>query len=404
MPNVSFKKEIRSILKNRYIDYLISILIFRQIGKDKNMTKDITKDITKDALRKYKSYFKDKGLIPNQPQLLAMDLLADIHTKLILGSGRQAKGGVFAKLFSNKSQSIGVEGLYLWGEVGRGKTLLMDLFYENLNIDKKTRKHFLHFMKQVHLDLKKLAGVKDPLKKLANNMAKDVSIICFDEFIVTDVADAMILGGLFTYLFDLGVTIICTSNVPPDRLYEDGLQRAKFLPAIAKIKQNMVIFNLNTGVDYRKFGDKGDRPFYWQANDIDKSELKNYFLAHSASGQIEAGVININSRKIKYVAKSGHILWFKFGQICGAGRSAHDYIELANSYHTIILEGLESLSDSDNDAARRFIQLVDEWYDRGKTLLIYAKTPMDKIYTGSLLEFEFQRTSSRLIEMQRTSV
>ena len=141
----------------------------------------------------------------------------------------------------------------------------MDLFYETLPITTKTRKHFLHFMKQVHLSLKKLAGVKDPLKKLANNMAKDVSIICFDEFIVTDVADAMLLGGLFTYLFDLGVTIICTSNVPPDRLYEDGLQRAKFLPAIAKINKNMVIFNLNTGVDYRKYGDKGDRPFYWLA-------------------------------------------------------------------------------------------------------------------------------------------
>jgi len=344
-------------------------------------------------IKSYESFFKSKKLTPSEPQIKAMELLANISNKLLSNNK--------TSFFGFKSKKSYINGIYMWGEVGRGKTMLMDLFYENLKIEDKMRHHFQHFMKMVNSNLKDCSGVKDPLKKVAKQIAGKSRLICFDEFIVTDVADAMILGMLFTYLFAEGVTIICTSNVPPDRLYEDGLQRDKFLPAIAQIKSHMDIFNFNSGIDYRRLGGDGTHPFYWLDKEVKADMLEKYFLAHSVNGVLKKDEININNRKIKCVAKGGHIIWFSFKQICGPGRSAHDYMELADTYHTIILQGLPKMGESQDDTARRFIQLVDEWYDRGKCLLIYASVSLEEIYTGKLLKFEFKRTTSRLIEMQK---
>ena len=348
------------------------------------------------VIKSYKAFFKDKKLTPSEPQLKSMELLNNIHQKLLETNKKS--------FFGFKAKKAYVSGLYMWGEVGRGKTMLMDMFYENLKIDNKIRQHFQHFMKMVHNKLQENKGVTDPLKKVSKQISSKTKLICFDEFIVTDVADAMILGVLFTYLFSEGVTIICTSNVPPDRLYEEGLQRKEFLPAISKIKEHMHIFNFNSGIDYRLVGKqegKGSSKFYWLNAEFKVKKLEDYFIAHSAHGVLKKDEIKINNRKIKCIAKGGHIIWFDFKQICGAGRSAGDYISLADIYHTIILQGLVKMDDTHNDAARRFIQLVDEWYDRGKCLLIYASVPIEDIYSGKLLEFEFKRTTSRLIEMQK---
>ena len=347
-------------------------------------------------INSYNSFFKAKKLTPSAPQLKAMELLGIVHNSILKSNKRN--------FFGFQSKKSYIKGLYMWGEVGRGKTMLMDMFYENLKIDNKIRQHFQHFMKMVHKKLQENKGVTDPLRKVSKKISSKTKLICFDEFIVTDVADAMILGMLFTYLFSDGVTIICTSNVPPDRLYEEGLQRKEFLPAISQIKDHMDIFNFNSGIDYRRVGDKrGGRSskFYWLDTEINLKKLNDYFLAHSQHGILKPGEIKLNNRTLKFKAKGGTIIWFDFKQICGSGRSSLDYISLADEYHTIILQGVKKMGESQNDSARRFIQLVDEWYDRGNVLLIYASVPIEDIYSGKLLEFEFQRTISRLIEMQR---
>ena len=292
------------------------------------------------------------------------------------------------------------KGLYIWGEVGRGKTFLMDLFYEELSITRKKRQHFHRFMHDVHARLKSLGNTSDPLITIADDLAENIDLICFDEFFVSDIADAMILGTLFSELFDRGVSLVATSNIEPDGLYKDGLQRARFLPAIEAVKKHTESIRLDGAEDYRlRVLDQAElyhSPLDAQA-DIN---LREYFNKIAPSKPIGPITLDVNDRDIKARDKADGIAWFDFNELCETERSQDDYIELSREFHTIMLSNIPQLDEYNENAARRFIALVDEFYDRQVKLIISAAVPLFELYKGKRLTFEIQRTESRLQEMQ----
>jgi len=307
-------------------------------------------------------------------------------------------------LFRRADQANGGSdpGLYIWGGVGRGKTFLMDLFFETLRIEHKKRIHFHRMMREVHDNLKSIGNVEDPLDKVAEEVASDTRILCFDEFFVSDIADAMILGRLLDGLFRRGVTLVATSNSEPDDLYKDGLQRQRFLPAIAALKHNTRVVHMHGDVDYRLrlLQQAGT----YLSPDDDEAHVKlQHFFDESASSQISANrMLDINGREIRTRQCAKGIAWFDFADICDGPRSQNDYIEIARWYPAVIISGVPELGSGIEDQARRFIALVDEFYDRRVKLIVSAACGADTLYSGERLSFEFDRTASRLIEMQST--
>lgn len=290
-------------------------------------------------------------------------------------------------------------GLYIWGGVGRGKTFLMDIFFENLRLKKKVRRHFHRFMQDVHDTLKTLTQTEDPLSVVADRMAKDAQIICFDEFFVSDIADAMVLGTLFGHLFDRGVTLVATSNVVPDELYKSGLQRDRFLPAIELLKKHTQIFELDGGEDYR-LKVLRQLNFYHTPAKPSMDKLHEYFSKIHPEVCHKEKTLVIHHRPINTIRRGDGVVWFDFFDICGGPRSSADYIEVAKCFHTVLVSSVPELNKQLENEARRFIALVDELYDHKVKLILSADVPMVELYQGSKLEFEFQRTESRLIEMQ----
>ncbi len=295
-----------------------------------------------------------------------------------------------------------VRGLYFWGGVGRGKTWLMDTFYHCLPFCEKLRMHFHHFMRRVHGELKTLEGQKNPLNIVAERLAKEARVICFDEFFVSDITDAMILGGLMEQLFRRGVTLVATSNVDPDLLYKDGLQRARFLPAIELIKKHTRVMNVDGGTDYRLRLLEKAKTFYWPLNENSQNQLQQVFteLASDPEHIESARILTVSNRPIHSVKLCKDVGWFTFSALCDGPRSQNDYIELARIYHTVILQGVPQFDADKNDQARRFINLVDEFYDRGVKLIISSAVELNALYASGSLAFEFMRTLSRLQEMQ----
>tara|TARA_R110002110_G_scaffold415856_3_gene658460 strand:+ start:37419 stop:38516 length:1098 start_codon:yes stop_codon:yes gene_type:complete len=293
-----------------------------------------------------------------------------------------------------------VKGLYLWGGVGRGKTYLMDLFYHALPGDKKERLHFHHFMMLVHSKLKALQGTHDPLKYVAKEFSSLFSVLCFDEFYVKDIADAMLMTNLFKYLFSQGVTLVATSNIHPDNLYHNGLQRTKFLPTISLLKQHTRIIELNHGCDYRlRYLEDADI-FHYPLDEAAQNNLYQYF-EHLATHNIsQSDPIQILERSIQTVLVANNIIWFDFSDICQGPRSQYDYIEIARLYHTVIIGNVKKLNDNFNDVAKRFIMMVDEFYERNVTLIMSLECRIEDLYSGKNLHFEFKRTLSRLQEMK----
>jgi len=325
--------------------------------------------------------------------------LQRLYDDLVAAS--QSKPGMLGKLFGKKDHTP-VKGLYFWGGVGRGKTYLVDTFFEALPFKEKVRTHFHRFMKRVHEEMKTLPGEKNPLTIIAKRFSQEARVICFDEFFVSDITDAMILGTLMEELFKNGVTLVATSNIVPDGLYKDGLQRARFLPAIAQIKQNTDIVNVDSGVDYRLRHLEQAELFHFPHNEAAHESLKKSFraLTPECTQAVENDKLMIENREIIALRTCDDVAWFEFRQLCDGPRSQNDYIELGKIFHAVILSGVEQMGVTTDDIARRFINMVDEFYDRNVKLIISAEVELKDLYTGGRLSFEFQRTLSRLLELQ----
>ncbi|MDX1554981.1 MAG: cell division protein ZapE [Xanthomonadales bacterium] len=291
------------------------------------------------------------------------------------------------------------QGIYLWGSVGRGKTWLMDLFYESLPIEAKRRVHFHRFMQRVHGELAELGAMADPLPLIARRWSHGTRLLCLDEFFVSDIADAMLLSGLLEALFERGVTLVTTSNIPPDDLYRSGLQRAKFLPAIERLKAHCEVVQIGGDADYRLRILERSETYHQPLDDQAEAVLAVNYEQIACGSELGSG-LEVNGRMLHAKKRSDGVAWFDFSELCEGPRGAADYIELARAFNTVLISAVPVMTEKDWDAARRFITLVDEFYDRNVKLLMTAEAPIDALYTGDRLAFEFQRTRSRLTEMQ----
>lgn len=320
------------------------------------------------------------------------------------------KSGFFSRFLKSKTASdTAIEGLYLWGGVGRGKTHLCDLFFAQLSFEDKTRLHFHRFMQRIHVDLRELGQVENPMPLVADKWAAQTRLLVLDEIHVNDITDAMLLGSLMTALFERGVTLVTTSNLHPDDLYKDGLQRARFLPAIEQIKNHTRVYEMVGDTDYRLRLLQREAIFVvsefenGRAGPAATRTMNQHFdrLSGGENDQIDSMIVG--GRELPVVARSRDIVWIDFDTLCNTPRSTADYIELATTFHTVLLSDVPVLNENRNDAARRLVNLVDEFYDRHVKLIVSAEADPDALYTGKRLEFEFVRAASRLMEMQTTA-
>ena len=331
----------------------------------------------------------------------AVLLLQDLYERLLARRAQRGSGGLLGWLRKARGEVAEPEvGLYLWGGVGRGKTYLVDTFYDCLPFSQKLRVHFHRFMQRVHAELNTLEGQKNPLEIVADRLAREAQVICFDEFFVTDIGDAMILGGLMEALFARGVSLVATSNIIPEKLYENGLQRQRFLPVIALVEKYTRVVNVDAGVDYRLRTLQQAELYHYPLDEGADESLQNSFqrLAVEAGKHWER--LEINNRYLTCRCIADDVAWFDFDELCDGPRSQNDYIELARIFHAVLISGVPEFGPEQNDQARRFVNLVDEFYDRNVKLVLAAAKPLLELYTGGNLEFEFQRTVSRLQEMQ----
>jgi cell division protein ZapE len=336
------------------------------------------------------------GYKPDPAQTKVVALFDELRERLIAAKPKRLLG----KLLSGGKQHELQRGLYVWGGVGRGKTWLMDLFFQSLPLRDKQRSHFHRFMQSVHDELKKHQEQADPLERVADRIAQKARVLCFDELFVTDIADAMLLGNLFRGLFKRGVTLVATSNVAPDDLYKEGLQRARFLPAIRLLKEHTQVVHMDGGADYRlRLLERAHTWFDTRAT-ASTAELEKLFDAIAAEPGATDTTLILNHRRLRAHRHADGAIWFAFKELCEGPRGQADYIEIARCYHTVFLTDVPVLGPDAENAARRFISLVDEFYDRAVKLIVSAAAPVPELYRSSKLTFEFERTKSRLIEMQ----
>jgi cell division protein ZapE len=348
-------------------------------------------------LQHYRTDLKREDFIYDVAQEQAIKCIQLVYDDLVKVN-RPAVHRLRDKIFKPKKTTI--EGLYLWGQVGRGKTYLIDKFYDCLPFPQKTRLHYHRFMQQIHQELRSLRDMQNPLTLIAQRFARNNLILCLDEFFVSDITDAMLLGGLLDALFKEGVTLVATSNVHPDDLYKGGLQRDRFVPAINLIKQRTRVVNVDGGTDYR-------------LRTLERAEIYHYPLDHAAAQNLSesfdqiapnravvGGMLEINGRKIPTVRYADGVVWLDFRVLCNIPRAVSDYIEIAKSFNTVLLSNVFVMPEAQDDMALRLINLVDEFYDRNVKLIISAEAPPKELYGGKRLAFQFQRTISRLQEMQ----
>lgn len=362
-------------------------------------------------LARYQADLDSGELVFDAAQQAAAERLQQLHDDLMANkapvpSGRSSRrlSHRLAGLWRSRQPAVpdepGVRGVYFWGGVGRGKTYLMDVFFASLPFADKQRTHFHRFMQHVHNRLVHYKGEKNPLSLIAADLAAETRVICFDEFFVEDIADAMLLANLLEALLARGVVLVATSNSPPDRLYWEGLQRARFLPAIDLLKQYCDVMQLDSGVDYRLRTLTRVEIFHSPLDEAAEKALENGFEALAGAVGQSGETLNVNQRSLVTRRRHDAVVWFDFDELCNGPRSQNDYIELAREFHTVLLSGVSQMGVRTDDQARRFINLVDEFYDRGVNLLMSAEVPIASLYTGGRLSFEFRRTLSRLEEMQ----
>ncbi|MEQ5322725.1 cell division protein ZapE [Providencia rettgeri] len=357
---------------------------------------------------RYQQALADGNYQPDDVQKLAVERLDKIYQQLVntTSSTLQDKpSGLkqrFSRLLGKASTApiTPVRGLYMWGGVGRGKTWLMDMFYESLPGNRKIRLHFHRFMKKVQEDLMALQGQENPLDIIADEFKKQTDVLCFDEFFVSDITDAMILGTLLEGLFARGITLVATSNIIPDNLYRNGLQRARFLPAIEQIKKYCDVMNVDAGIDYRLRTLTQAHLFLSPINSQNRQHLDDVFVKLAGKQGEQNPVLEVNHRKMQAIHAAEGVLAIEFKVLCEEPRSQNDYIYLSNCYHTVLLYNVPVMGVTDENPARRFLALIDEFYERKVKLVINAEVPMESLYQGQLLVFEYQRCLSRLQEMQ----
>ena len=337
-------------------------------------------------------------LLPDPAQAALVEELERVFQSLVAAQDRGFLSRLARRLGRAKVESV--RGLYVWGGVGRGKTHLVDLFIGAPGLDSKLRIHFHRFMQLVHAELNTLTEREDPLRIVGDRLAARARVLCFDEFYVSDITDAMILGRLLAVLFQRGVTLVATSNIEPSKLYAGGLQRERFLPAIELIERYTKVVRLDSAIDYRLRALERGRTWYAPLGPDAERGLAECFRALASGRTVDGGVLTILGRAVPVVRHGGGVAWFDFEALCGGVRSVADYIEIARDFHSVVLSGIPVLDDDRRDPLRRFIHLVDELYDRNVNLIVSAAVSPEGLYRGHKLIQPFQRTRSRLVEMQ----
>ncbi len=342
----------------------------------------------------YQHALSERGFKSDAAQQRAVDRLQQAYDDWV--QYKAQRSSAFKRLINRPDVPRGV---YMWGGVGRGKSFLMDSFYSVVPVVRKTRLHFHEFMRAVHRQLDELKGVADPLDEVARRIAKKYRLICFDEFHVSDIADAMILYNLLSALFNNGVSFVMTSNYEPSTLYPDGLHRDRMLPTIALLQDKMDVLNVDSGVDYRHRALEQVQAYYTPLDAASDRALRDAY-ARLADTADEDPRVRIEEREIRALRRAGGVIWFDFATLCGGPRSQNDYLELATRFHTVILSGIPAMSAAQSSEARRFTWLIDVFYDHKVKLLMSAEVEPEELYTKGVLSNEFHRTVSRIIEMQ----
>ena len=342
----------------------------------------------------YESALAERGYRSDPAQLRAIDALERCEQAWVDYKAR--RGNALAKLINRPPIPRGV---YLYGGVGRGKSFLMDCFFQSVPLARKTRLHFHEFMREVHRELQELKGTANPLDELGRRISRRFRLICFDEFHVADVTDAMILHRLLEALFAHRVSIVTTSNFQPDGLYPNGLHRDRILPAIELLKRKMEVIDVDAGVDYRRRTLQGLRLYHCPLGEPAENALAAAF-DRLAEVQDEDPVLHIEHRALRAIRRAGGVVWFDFRSLCGGPRSQNDYLEIAARFHTVLLSNVPQMPPRLASEARRFTWLVDVLYDRRVKLFLSAAVPPEELYTEGPLSHEFPRTVSRLNEMQ----
>lgn len=361
---------------------------------------------------RYHAALAASGHFPDAAQLQAVARFDALLSQLQATAPKASSGTAWWRValaaslaalgLGNPARPVATPGLYLYGGVGRGKTFLMDLFFAALPPVKARRVHFNRFMQEVHARLRALGDIPDPLPQVADDLAREARVLCFDELHVNDIADAMLLGGLFTSLVDAGTTLVFTSNVPPAGLYRDGLQRQRFLPAIALLERHCDIVDVDGAEDHR-LRRLARASIYLASDDPDTAAaLARWFEELADGNRRDTRHLLIEDRAIPVVALADNVAWFEFAALCEGPRSQNDYVSIAREFRAVIVSGVPVFDETRENSARRFIALVDEFYDRRVHLIVSAATEPVRLYRGSRLLFEFDRTASRLIEMQST--
>ncbi|MBK1701312.1 cell division protein ZapE [Thiococcus pfennigii] len=335
-------------------------------------------------------------------QRAVAEQLAALHAALAATPARPSDppGRGLLRRWRRPTEATPVPGLYLWGPVGRGKTYLMDWFVEALPLPGKRRLHFHHFMRDIHASLAGLPKQPDPLEVVAEQLRREVRVLCLDEFLVNDIADAMILYGLLRALFARGLTLVTTANTPPRELYRNGLQRQRFLPAIELLERHTRVVELTGTTDYRLRTLTAAGVYFVAADGAADTELERCFAQLTGQHRSPDTTLTVNGRKIPVRGVGADVVWLDFAALCGSARATADYIELAREFNTLLLSDVPVLTARHEAAARRFVHLVDELYDRRIKLILSAAAPLAELYGGDLEHFPHERLLSRLTEMQ----